>query len=126
MDTPPGFVAGRRRRAKQVATSGPALSAGGADPRSLLRRRERRTRASRVHSAATAEGSAMGGELQYRAGVLDGYPDVYTPEARAALAALAPLEPERRAVMAARSARRLARAREGRRIEFLDADATIP
>ena len=68
----------------------------------------------------------MSRELQYRAGVLEAYPDVFTPEALAAIEALAPLEPERRTVMAARSARRLARAREGRRIEFLDADATIP
>jgi malate synthase len=68
----------------------------------------------------------MSHELQYRAGVLEAYPDVLTPEVRAALDAVAPLEPERRAVMAARSARRLARAREGRRIEFLDPEATIP
>ena len=68
----------------------------------------------------------MSDELQYRGGVLEAYPDVYTPEARAALAALAHLEPDRRAVMAARSARRLARAREGRRIEFLDPGSTIP
>ena len=68
----------------------------------------------------------MSHELQYRSGVLEAYPDVYTPEAREALAALASLEPDRRAVMAARSARRLARAREGRRIEFLDPEAIIP
>ena len=68
----------------------------------------------------------MSRDLQYRAGVLEAYPDVYTPGARAALAALAGIEPDRRQVMAARSARRLARAGEGRRIEFLDPDATIP
>ena len=65
----------------------------------------------------------MSHQLQHRAGVLEAYPDVYTPEAVAALAALAHLETDRRQVMAARSARRLARAREGRRIEFLEGNS---
>jgi malate synthase len=68
----------------------------------------------------------MAGKLQFRTGVLDSYPEVFTAEAIAALEALAPLDGDRHAVMAARSARRLARARQGRRIEFLAADSLIP
>src|SRR5690606_23800630 len=52
--------------------------------------------------------------------------DVYTEAACAALEALAPLDRDRHEVMAARNRRRLARFREGRRIEFLDPDALIP
>ena len=53
------------------------------------------------------------------------YADVYTPEALAALNALAPLDADRKALMAARIARRAARARERRPIAFLDPAATI-
>ena len=67
----------------------------------------------------------MTGRLEYRHGVLDAYPDVYSPEARDALDALAPLNRDRRELMAARIARRLARARGRERIDFLDPDATI-
>jgi len=54
------------------------------------------------------------------------YPDVLTPAALAALEALSPLERDRRALMAARLARRRERARERRRLAFLDPDAVIP
>jgi malate synthase len=54
------------------------------------------------------------------------YPDVFTPEALAALAALAPLDADRKAVMKARIARRAARTREHRRIAFLDRQSVIP
>ena len=53
------------------------------------------------------------------------YPDVYTPQVKAALEALAPLDADRRALMRARAERRAARARDRRRIGFLDPDATI-
>src|SRR5438552_1360347 len=53
------------------------------------------------------------------------YPDVYTPEALAALEALAPLDTDRRAVLAGRTARRAARFRNKERITFLDPSATI-
>ena len=53
------------------------------------------------------------------------YADVYTPEALATLAALAPLDADRKSLMSARTARRAARARERRRIAFLDPAATI-
>ncbi|HET9195037.1 MAG TPA: hypothetical protein VFO21_19285 [Vicinamibacterales bacterium] len=53
------------------------------------------------------------------------YSDVYTPEAVEALRALAPLDDDRRAVMASRIARRRARAAGGQRIAFLDPQTTI-
>ncbi|HEU5163354.1 MAG TPA: malate synthase [Thermoanaerobaculia bacterium] len=56
----------------------------------------------------------------------DAYPDVYTPEALAAIEALAPLDRERRALMTSRMERRADRARNRRRIEFLDPEAFIP
>jgi malate synthase len=68
----------------------------------------------------------MPGSLELRDGVLDAYPDVYTPAALAALEALAPFDHDRRRVMAERIARRLERARSSRPISFLDADAVIP
>jgi malate synthase len=63
--------------------------------------------------------------LQIRGNLERRYPDVLTPQALAALAALAPLEAERRELMAARIRRRAARARDGQRITFLDPGATI-
>ncbi|MGH2863592.1 MAG: malate synthase [Solirubrobacteraceae bacterium] len=53
------------------------------------------------------------------------YPDIYTPEALAALEALAPLDSRRYALMAERIARRGQRARARRPIEFLSADGII-
>ena len=53
------------------------------------------------------------------------YSDVYTPEALEALRALAPLDDDRRAVMASRIARRRARAAGRQRIAFLDPQAII-
>jgi malate synthase len=64
--------------------------------------------------------------LQIRGQLERSYADVYTPEALAALAALAPLNEPRRALMSARIARRAARARGRERIAFLDPGATIP
>ncbi len=62
-------------------------------------------------------------EIQDR--LLKAYPDVYTPEAIVAMEALAPFDRERLAVMKTRIARRIERAREHRRIEFLDPDSLI-
>ena len=64
--------------------------------------------------------------VEYRPGIRERYPDVYKPQALAAIGALAPFNRDRLAVMDARSERRAARARERRRIEFLDPDALIP
>jgi malate synthase len=64
--------------------------------------------------------------LEYRSGIRDEYADVFTAPALAALAALAPFNRDRLAIMAARLERRRARARERRRIDFLDPDASIP
>jgi len=63
--------------------------------------------------------------FQFRRGVAESYPDVLTPRAIAALAALAHLDADRRALMAARLERRAARFRDRRRITFLDPDSTI-
>jgi malate synthase len=63
--------------------------------------------------------------LQIRGNLESAYPDVYTPEALAALEALAPLDAERKALMKARIERRAARARNKQRITFLDPQATI-
>jgi malate synthase len=68
----------------------------------------------------------MPSKLEYRDGVLQTYPEVYTPAALEALEALAPLNRDRRELMAARIARRLARARGRHRIAFLEPDALIP
>jgi malate synthase len=54
------------------------------------------------------------------------YPDIFTAKALDALHALAPLDADRKAVMAGRIARRTARARDGRRIAFLDPSSEIP
>ena len=53
------------------------------------------------------------------------YPDVYTPEALAALEALSPLDARRQELMAQRIARRAQRARDRSPIEFLPDDAVI-
>jgi malate synthase len=66
------------------------------------------------------------GALQIRAGLEGAYPDVYTPQALAALAALAPLDEPRRELMAARLRRRAARVRDRPPITFLEPRATIP
>jgi malate synthase len=63
--------------------------------------------------------------LEVRPGLQRAFADIYTPEAMAALAALAPLDETRRTLMAARIERRAARARDRRRIGFLDPGAVI-
>jgi malate synthase len=54
------------------------------------------------------------------------YADVFTEPVWAAIAALAPLDRDRQAIMAARMERRARRARLGEPIAFLDPDGTIP
>ncbi len=54
-----------------------------------------------------------------------GYPDIYTPDALAALRALSPLDERRAELMALRLARRAERARDRRPIEFLPDDGVI-
>jgi malate synthase len=61
-----------------------------------------------------------------RNGIAHDYPDIFTPEAKAALAALAKFNSERRALMEARIRRRAARVRDKRRIGFLEPDSVIP
>src|SRR5204863_9385937 len=64
-------------------------------------------------------------KLEIRGNLESAYSDVYTPEALAALEALAGLDADRKALMAARIERRAARARNKRRIAFLDPQTTI-
>ena len=64
--------------------------------------------------------------LEWRDPVRRDYPDVWTAEAVAACAALAPLNRERLARMAERIDRRRRRAQERRRIDFLDPGSEIP
>src|SRR5438132_9618256 len=64
-------------------------------------------------------------KLEIRANLENAYADVFTPEAVAALEALAGLDADRKALMAARIERRAARARNKQRNAFLDPQATI-
>jgi len=64
-------------------------------------------------------------KLEIRDNLESAYPDVFTPEALAALEALAGLDTDRKAIMKSRIERRAARARNKQRIAFLDPQATI-
>src|SRR5262245_39467365 len=64
--------------------------------------------------------------IEIRANLAAAYADVFTPDAISALEALAPLDADRKALMAVRIQRRAARARSQERIAFLDPQATIP
>jgi malate synthase len=64
--------------------------------------------------------------LEIRRTVRTNYADVFTAQALDALHALAPLDEDRKAVMAGRIARRERRARTGQRIAFLDPSSEIP
>ena len=63
--------------------------------------------------------------LEFRKTIRNDYADILTPEAVAALEALAPQDEQRKQLMRARIARRADRASEHRRIAFLDPDAMI-
>jgi malate synthase len=65
-------------------------------------------------------------KLDYREGVLKAYPEVFTTAALQALEVLAPLNRDRRELMAKRVARRLARQHGQQRITFPDPQALIP
>ena len=64
--------------------------------------------------------------LVFRTGVLNAYPDVFTPSALQALEVLAPLNEDRREMMNRRIANRLMRQRNRERIGFLDPTQLIP
>lgn len=64
--------------------------------------------------------------IQIRDNLKEIYSDVYTPEALAALNALAPLNATIKEVMDARIKRRAARKRDKERIKFLDSQRVIP
>ena len=64
--------------------------------------------------------------IEIRTGLGETYADIFTPEAMALLADLAPFEVARRGAMDARIKRRTQRARVKERIRFLDPDQVIP
>src|SRR5262245_11538190 len=64
-------------------------------------------------------------KLEIRGNLETAYADVFTPEAVAALEALAGFDADRKALMKARIERRAARSRDKQRITFLDPQATI-
>jgi len=64
--------------------------------------------------------------LEFRGSLLRDYSDLFTSTVTEALAALQPLEAQRRELMGARTLRRSQRARESRRIGFLEEGAIIP
>ena len=76
--------------------------------------------------SATRRSAATAPPLEFRRNLERLYPDVYTPDVRAALSALAPLDADRKALMAARIRRRADRARNRERLSFLDPQARIP
>lgn len=63
--------------------------------------------------------------MEIRGSLKQVYADVYTPDVLRALAALAPLDQDRKALMRARIDRRLRRARDKERLGFLDPSARI-
>jgi malate synthase len=67
----------------------------------------------------------MGHTLELRS-TTQKYPDLFTPAVLGAMEALAPLNADRRSVMAARIGRRADRTRHHTRIEFLPPDSLIP
>ena len=64
--------------------------------------------------------------IRIRDDLASAYSDVYTPEALAAMAALAPFNADQKALMDKRMARREERAHNRQPIAFLEADGTIP
>jgi malate synthase len=67
-----------------------------------------------------------GKRLQIRPGVKERYEDVLTPTGLDVLEAVAPFNGERQRIMRERIERRAARARDGRRIDFLPPELIIP
>jgi malate synthase len=70
-----------------------------------------------ANASSTKEGLRR---IEVRSGLRSAYEDVYTPEALAAIEALASFDEERKEVMRARMERRLGRFRDRARIGFLD------
>ena len=71
-------------------------------------------------------GSVIDTPLVFRSGVEKEYADIFTPEVKKALTALARFDRDRREVMDARLERRAERARKRERIGFLEPDGVIP
>lgn len=65
-------------------------------------------------------------QIQIRDNLETSYPDVFTPQAKAALASLSNFNPEQKSLMSKRIKRRAERVRNKQRITFLDEMDTIP
>lgn len=74
----------------------------------------------------TSGGSDRPASLEVRDHLAGTYPDVFTPAALEAMAALARFDADRKQLMEARIQRRADRASRGQRIAFLDPDSRIP
>lgn len=79
-----------------------------------------------VDNEPSASNTTVDGELEIRDGLAQSYRDVYTPEALAALAALAKFNPRQKSLMAKRTQRRRHRIHNNQPIAFLDPNQTIP
>jgi malate synthase len=79
-----------------------------------------------AHPPFTSTFTSTDAMIEIQPAARTSYSDVLTRDAIDALHALAPLDDDRKAVMKARIDRRTARARERRRLEFLDPDSLIP
>src|SRR5688572_30668021 len=80
--------------------------------------------ADRTPRSTAGRGRVSG--LQIRGSLEQHYPDVITPQVKAALHELAPFDHDRKAVMQAQVDRRTRRARNRERIAFLDPDGLVP
>jgi malate synthase len=76
--------------------------------------------------SASRRGVAVAPTLEFRRNLDRLYPDIYTSDVKAALAEVAPLDTDRKALMAARIRRRADRARNRERLFFLDPNTLIP
>jgi malate synthase len=76
-------------------------------------------------SSAVSKADRSSRPIEVRSGLQQQYPDVYTPAALAAIAALATFNDDRRGLMTARTERRLQRARDRKPIAFLDPKSKI-
>ena len=79
-----------------------------------------------IRGGVPSTGATVAPALEIRSGLEKAYADIYTPEARGTLSALAHFESDRRDVMAARVRRRMQRMRDRERIRFLDPEEVIP
>src|SRR5262245_19797863 len=113
----PDLPAARTHRARSRRADAPAAHAADRSQGSRLRRCAR---------PATSRRTEIVNGLRFSHEAASSYDDVLTPDAVAALHALAPFDHARQQLMTARLTRRAARAKERRRIPFLDPNLHLP